>query len=286
MGSCIPNMEGVAQTFGGNGGESRDASGQTGTDEIVMYSLTTCGNSSARRASFERQGVAFTEHFVDESQSRNQEMWRKLYASGYSSNELSTPVVEVNGHMLPNNPSMEEIRQHMNAPNGPDAPPPVAFSSPSARERTLHALINDYRREHGLSPVPLSKSLTHVAQVHTQDLAAQPPSGACNLHSWSDNGEWTPCCYTPDHAAASCMWDKPAELTRYGERGYENAFAGTGRPAAALRGWQNSAGHNALLLNKGTWADNDWQAMGVGIYETYVVVWFGEERDPDGYWAE
>ena len=38
---------------------------------------------------------------------------------------------------------------------------------------------------------------------------------------------------------------------------------------------QNSAGHNALLLNEDTSADNDWQAMGVGIYGTYVVgvVW-------------
>lgn len=261
-------------------------SATVGDNEIVMYSLTTCSNSSARRASFERQGVAFTEHFVDESQRRNREMWSKLSDAGYSSTRLRTPVVEVNGHILPNNPSMAEIRAHMHETDEGSAGPPVAFRTPNEQERTLHALINDYRRENGLRPVPLSKSLTHVAQAHTRDLASTPPRGECNLHSWSESGAWTACCYTPDHAASSCMWDKPAELTRYGARGYENAYAGTSNPDAALRSWTNSPGHNALLLNQGTWADNDWQAMGVGVHETYVVVWFGEERDPDGYWTE
>ena len=131
-----------------------------GKNEIVMYSLTTCRNSSARRAHVSSvKECPSPSTSLTKARAATRRCGGKLYASGYSSNELSTPVVEVNGHMLPNNPSMEEIRQHMNAPNGPDAPPPVAFSSPSARERTLHALINDYRR----GAWPLARSALEVA---------------------------------------------------------------------------------------------------------------------------
>jgi uncharacterized protein YkwD len=285
---CGTNAAAVAQTFGAGGSSveqtARDDA-PSGADEIVMYSLTTCRNSTARRASFERQDIAFTEYFIDDDRKRAREMWAKLFESGYRSHEIRTPIVVVNGHALPNNPSMQEIRQHMNAPDADATPAMPAFQSPSSKERTLHVLVNNYRRENGLPPVPLSKSLSHVARLHAQDLASNPPQGACNLHSWSDDGPWAACCYTDDHTGAICAQSKPEELTRYGARGYENAYSGTSSPDAALRSWKNSPGHNALLLNQGTWADNDWQAMGVGIHGTYVLLWFGEERDPDGYWG-
>jgi len=57
----------------------------------------------------------------------------------------------------------------------------------SATEYQLYRQINEYRKERGLDSVPLSKSLSYVAQVHVRDLAENHPhSKRCNMHSWSD----------------------------------------------------------------------------------------------------
>ncbi len=152
--------------------------------------------------------------------------------------------------------------------------------APAALE--LIGLVNAYRGEHGLPAIAASSSLCTVAAAHTQDLAAHSPDSApgCNLHSWSDQGSWTPCCYTPDHAAAQCMWDKPRELTDYPGNGYENAFSGSDDPEAALAGWMASTGHNEVILNLGIWAAHPWRALGADIRGGYAVLWFGEEVDP------
>jgi hypothetical protein len=35
-----------------------------------------------------------------------------------------------------------------------------------------------------------------------------------------------------------------------------------------------------VIVNSGTWARITWRAVGIGIYGSYAVVWFGEESDP------
>ncbi|MEK8020269.1 MAG: PKD domain-containing protein [Candidatus Parabeggiatoa sp.] len=158
--------------------------------------------------------------------------------------------------------------------------------SPTAEEKRLYELVNAYRAENGLPAIPFSNSLTYVAQTHVKDLQNHPPSGTCNMHSWSSNGAWSSCCYTSDHAQAQCMWDKPRELTPYPGNGYENAYGGSSGYIAtaqgALAGWKNSSGHNAVILNQNTWNNVTWQALGVGIYQSYAVLWFGKEVDPIG----
>jgi hypothetical protein len=158
-----------------------------------------------------------------------------------------------------------------------------------AEETRLAEAVNAYRRASGLPPVPLSRSLTLVAQLHTRDLelnrpaTGQDPRGLpCNLHSWSAAGAWRPVCYTGDHRYKELMWSKPREITRgaYPGNGYEIS-AGGGYPmtaAQALRQWQGSSDHNAVILQKGIWKQ-PWQAMGVGIYGGYAVIWFGREAD-------
>jgi hypothetical protein len=80
------------------------------------------------------------------------------------------------------------------------------------------------------------------------------------------------------------MWDKPRELTNYPGNGYENAHGGSGgyqaTATSSLEGWKNSPAHNAVILNQGTWQNHRWNALGVGIYKGYAVLWFGEEVDP------
>jgi len=155
----------------------------------------------------------------------------------------------------------------------------TSCAPPSDYSGDLADVINQYRSDRGLAQIPVSPSLTRVAELHVADLAAHPLEPGCNLHSWSGNGDWSACCYTDDHAEASCMWDKPSELTSYSGRGYEISSAGTSSPNSALENWRGSAGHHEVILNEGIWADRQWNAMGAAIQDGYAVVWFGEEPD-------
>lgn len=178
----------------------------------------------------------------------------------------------------------------------PLEPTPPATASSCGRhveatleERQFHQLFNHYRRSRGLPSISLSTSMTVVAQQHARDLQATGPQGTCGLHSWSRRGSWSACCYTPDHRQKQCMWDKPRELTQYPGNGYEIAVAldspnGAGiTPQKALSLLQRSREHNMVMLNQGPWVPHPWTSVGVGMAGQYAVIWFGEERDPCGY---
>jgi len=155
----------------------------------------------------------------------------------------------------------------------------------STEEIKLYNLINQYRKSHKLPSIPLSASLTKVAKAHVQDLMNnKPDQGNCNTHSWSNHGKWTSCCYTPDHKESSCMWNKPRELTSYQGDGFEIAYWSSNNviPENALKSWQGSKGHNAVLINKDPWKNFKWQAIGIGIYKSYACVWFGSLPDVEG----
>lgn len=153
----------------------------------------------------------------------------------------------------------------------------------SNEELKLYQILNEYRQENSLPVIPLSASLTYVAQSHVKDLQDNNPNtGDCNMHSWSDKGRWSACCYTPDHAQASCMWNKPKELTPYTGNGYENSYMSSGSANAdgALSAWKNSSAHNDVILNNGMWESHPWKSIGIGIYKNYAVLWFGDNNDP------
>lgn len=157
----------------------------------------------------------------------------------------------------------------------------------SEDEIHLYELINEYRTQKGLEIILLSPSLCYVAQQHAIDLSEHEPNAKkrCNLHSWSDNGPWSACCYTSNHKKASCVWDKPRELTNYKGDGYEVAYW-TSKPGAvaedALVGWKKSKGHNQTIINRNSWKSLKWNAIGIGIKDGYALVWFGTEKDPAG----
>lgn len=159
------------------------------------------------------------------------------------------------------------------------------------KEKELARIVNNYRKKQGLAAVPVSVSLTYVAQCHVKDLTENYTfNDRCNQHSWSDKGPWTPCCYTSDHSQASCMWNKPRELTNYKGIGFEIAFFSTrtynndgSQAADALLNWQNSPGHNSVICNQDIWSKMEWKAIGIGVDSGYSVIWFGIETDPAGY---
>lgn len=146
--------------------------------------------------------------------------------------------------------------------------------------------INDYREARGLPEIPWSPALAEVAETHLADIeATDPVARQCSLHSWSDQGAWTPCCYRAgDPVSARCMRDKPGELTddRYPHAGFEivawRSEAMT--EAAALDIWRRSPAHYAVLVNDGVWDAIQWQALGAALSDEHAVVWFGREPDP------
>ncbi len=161
----------------------------------------------------------------------------------------------------------------------------------TANEMRLFELITQYRKDKGLPYIPLSIQLSYVAQVHAKDLFVNhPDKNGCNMHSWSSNGKWTPCCYTPDHKQANCMWNKPRELTNYDSEGFEishNTWHSddanyTVTATEALAGWKGSEPHNDIILNKSIWKTEKWNAIGIGVYKGYAVVWFGRVVDGEG----
>lgn len=154
----------------------------------------------------------------------------------------------------------------------------------SVEEEKLFQLIMSYRESKNLPAIPFSAKLTQVAQAHVRDLADNfdyDNKRGCNPHSWSKNGAWTSCCYTPDHKQKECMWDKPKEIAGYNGSGYEIAYYSSAGATAeeGLDGWKKSPGHNPLLINSGIWSKSNWKGLGIGIYKEYGVVWFGETED-------
>lgn len=159
---------------------------------------------------------------------------------------------------------------------------PVNIYSPlpddgiNAEEDQLYRLINEYRQQNGLSPIPLSGALTIVANRHVQDLAENIGT---LTHAWSD------AFYDSNNSSTwPSMWLAPQRLnTGYFGYGYEIAHGATGGYVAtaesALNGWKSSELHNAVILNQGIWQDNQWKAIGIGLYKGYATVWFGEETD-------
>ncbi|OQX10401.1 MAG: hypothetical protein BWK80_45770 [Desulfobacteraceae bacterium IS3] len=157
----------------------------------------------------------------------------------------------------------------------------------NAEEIELARLINEYRKENRLTELPVSKSLTAVAQWHVTDLFQnKPDTDGCNMHSWSDKGIWTSVCF-PKETSWSKMESKPREITNniYTGNAYEIAYGTMGQVVVAdvLSDWKNSLEHNKVILQQGDWAKlGTWSAMGVGIYGGYAVAWFGVEADPQG----
>jgi hypothetical protein len=87
------------------------------------------------------------------------------------------------------------------------------------------------------------------------------------------------------------MWDKPSEITGnvYKEAGYENFYALPGGLATAddaFATWSSSTLHYNVILEQGPWAGKNWPAMGIGIYQEYAVLWFGDQTDPQGTASE
>lgn len=80
---------------------------------VVMYSLTTCGYCTAMRRDLAARNIPFVEYFLDTEPGRLDELITKLVNAGLRPGAIGTPTLEVNGVMLPNNPSMSTVLKHL-----------------------------------------------------------------------------------------------------------------------------------------------------------------------------
>lgn len=79
-------------------------------NELIMYSLTTCGYCKQKVKQLNQEKIAFTEYFIDVDLKRRNELYAKLEKSGYPSGSIGTPTFDVHGSMVPNNPNMSVIK--------------------------------------------------------------------------------------------------------------------------------------------------------------------------------
>lgn len=82
-------------------------------DRVIMYSLTTCGYCKQKARELDTAGIAFEEYYIDKDRARKDELNQKLTAAGFKPQRYGTPILDVHGVMLPNNPSLEKIREHL-----------------------------------------------------------------------------------------------------------------------------------------------------------------------------
>lgn len=167
---------------------------------------------------------------------------------------------------------------------------PLLFPSQTGRcltaeEFRLYSLINNHRRSLSLPALPLSATLTTVAQSHAFDSHTNSPSnGVCNLHSWSNRcADWTGVCYTGGPGSAQAMWRKPREFNSgFAQDGYEiSAWFSAGQNAALAMGqWLRSPSHEAILSQRGQWGP--FASVGVGIHGNFAHAWFSNGYEGRG----
>lgn len=149
-------------------------------------------------------------------------------------------------------------------------------------ESTLFENINLLRIDYGMSELQLSASLSYVAELHVNDLQHNnPDTSICNLSSWSDKGDWTPCCYTKYLHNPDCMWDKPKQLTPYSYRGYElvTFFEEDFNTDSVINLWSDSKETLDMILTRDNYSNKKWICAGIGISDNYISLWFGQRRD-------
>ncbi|MEV5569391.1 CAP domain-containing protein [Spirillospora sp. NPDC052269] len=110
--------------------------------------------------------------------------------------------------------------------------------SATASEAAVFQLTNKQRAKAGCSPLRLDARLTRAARLHSQDMAA---------HNY----------FSHDSQNGDSPWDRIARQG-YSQPGAENIAKGYSDAASVMKGWMNSPGHRANILNCGL------KALGVG----------------------
>lgn len=83
-------------------------------NQLIMYSLTTCGYCKQKAKELRKEDIPFTEYFIDKDRKRNDELSEKLKKAGFKPRSYGTPIFDAYGIMLPNNPDLSKIKEIRN----------------------------------------------------------------------------------------------------------------------------------------------------------------------------
>ena len=78
-------------------------------EQLIMYSLTTCGYCNQKRKELKEVGIGFVEYFIDKDSGKQAELNHKLSKSGYPPRDYGTPIFDAYGYMVPDNPEIPEL---------------------------------------------------------------------------------------------------------------------------------------------------------------------------------
>ncbi len=81
--------------------------------EVILYSLTTCGYCKLMAESLSGQGITFVERFIDVDPEGQSELERKLAAAGFEARGFGTPILDVKGTILPDNPPLAKVKKYL-----------------------------------------------------------------------------------------------------------------------------------------------------------------------------
>lgn len=79
-------------------------------NQLIMYSLTTCGYCKQKAQELRSAGIRYTEYFIDQDSGKRKELNDKLAKAGFPARGYGTPIFDAYGYMLPNNPSLAKIK--------------------------------------------------------------------------------------------------------------------------------------------------------------------------------
>ncbi len=85
----------------------------SGKYKVVMYSHSDCSPCTKMRRVLVAERIVVIEHFIDRNGERMGEMIDKLKDAKRDTAGVVLPSLEVNGVMMPNNPTIEAIKAQM-----------------------------------------------------------------------------------------------------------------------------------------------------------------------------
>jgi glutaredoxin len=85
----------------------------TSHNEVIMYSLTTCGHCKLMAGELQNANIAFTEKFIDNDANAMAELKQKLADAGLAPRSYGTPIMDVHGTIMPDNPGLAAVRKRL-----------------------------------------------------------------------------------------------------------------------------------------------------------------------------
>jgi glutaredoxin len=82
-------------------------------NEVIMYSLTTCGHCKTMARQLNDAGIAFSERVIDRDAGARKELTDKLERAGLEPRGYGAPIMDIRGTLLLNNPGLAVVKKHL-----------------------------------------------------------------------------------------------------------------------------------------------------------------------------